>query len=173
MRLYAIIAAALLLVGCQTQSPAPVEKAHVPGGVPVISEESIQDEARTLAELMQYLLRIAHISAEEQKREIPVLSQAMSRDRSLVSRLKLALLLSQPGSAAQDDGRALTLLEPYANPGANPGPLRQFASFLHMQLAERMRGVRRADQLKEQLEALRAVERSIIERGRTPQPRKP
>ena len=172
MRALPLIVGMLLLAGCQTQAPAPVEKASVPS-TPVLSEESIQEESRALAELMHYAARVSHMSAEEQKREVPVLTQAMGRDRSLASRLKLSLLLSQPGGAVQDDGRASSLLEAYANPGANFGPLRQFAAFLHAQLAERMRGARRAEQLKEQLEALRAVERSIIERGRTPQPRKP
>ncbi|HKY02898.1 MAG TPA: hypothetical protein VJM53_10140 [Burkholderiales bacterium] len=171
MRFCALFAIVLVLIGCQTQPPAPVEK--VGPSAPGLSEESIQDEARVLADVLSYGQRIPHMSSDEQKREVPALTQAMGRDRSLVSRLKLALLLSQPGAGVQDDVRALSLLEAYANTGPQAGPLRQFASFLHMQVAERMRGARRADQLKEQLEALRAVERSIIERGQTPQPRKP
>ena len=171
MRFYVFVFIVLVLVGCQTQTPAPVEKAGP--STAGLSEENIQDEARVLADVLTYGQRIHHMSIDEQKREVAVLTQAMGRDRSLLSRLKLALLLSQPGSGVQDDARALSLLEAYANTGPQAGPLRQFASFLHMQVAERVRGAKRTDQLKEQLEALRAVERSIIERGQTPQPRKP
>ncbi len=173
MHRYLIMFMAVLMAGCQTQMPAPVEKIGVPGSREPISEESLQDEARAVSDLLLYAQRVGHMSAEEQRREAPQLANAMSRDRSLASRLRLALLLSQPGSAVQDEGRALSLLEAYANPAPNAGPLRQFAALLQFQLAERVRATRRAEQLKEQLEALRAIERSIIERGKMPQPRKP
>jgi predicted RNA-binding protein Jag len=42
--------------------------------------------------------------------------------------------------------------------------MQQFAGLLHVQLAERVREQRRATQLKEQLDALKDVERKIIER---------
>jgi hypothetical protein len=42
--------------------------------------------------------------------------------------------------------------------------MQQFAGLLHAQISERLREQRRTAQLKEQLEALKAVERNIIER---------
>ncbi|HYS50854.1 MAG TPA: hypothetical protein VEM33_03165, partial [Burkholderiales bacterium] len=44
------------------------------------------------------------------------------------------------------------------------GPMQQFAGLLHAQISERLREQRRTVQLKEQLEALKAVERNIMER---------
>ena len=63
----------------------------------------------------------------------------------------------------KDAHKAAGLLEPLVSKDAT-GPMQQFAGLLHVQLAERMREQRRATQLKEQLDALKDVERKIIER---------
>jgi hypothetical protein len=168
-RSYALLGAlctSLLLSACQTAPPAPPEK--------VVEEPS--EDMRLLHEVLAYAPRIAQMSAEEQKRELNTWTQAMARergDRATAARIRTALLLTEPGSAAQDDARAQTMLEPYANVTPNAGALRQFGAVLHDQIAERQRAAKRTDQLKEQLEALRAVERSIIERGKKPPTRKP
>jgi len=47
------------------------------------------------------------------------------------------------------------------------------AGVVYAQVAERAKVQKRADQLREQLDQLRAVERSIIERGQQSQPKKP
>ncbi|MBX6392906.1 MAG: hypothetical protein IRY96_05500, partial [Burkholderiales bacterium] len=78
-----------------------------------------------------------------------------------------------PGTAIQDQARALALLEPFAEARNGDNLLKQFGALLYANLAEHAKAQRRADQLKEQLEALRAVERSIIDRGLESQPRKP
>jgi len=137
----------------------------VPPAPPPVSEE-----VRQLAEIVAAAQRFMTLSPEEQKRDYNAASQSFTREFSMPNRLRLALMLSTPGSAVQDDARALGLLD-----GLPPGstPLRQFAALLQVQVAERNRASRRADQLKEQLDALRAVERSIIERGDVPAPRKP
>jgi hypothetical protein len=130
----------------------------------------VSEEVRQLAEIVAAAQRFMTLSPEEQKRDYNAASQSFARERSMPNRLRLALILSTPGSAVQDDARALLLLEALP-PGSTP--LRQFAALLQVQVAERNRASRRADQLKEQLDALRAVERSIIERGDVPAPRKP
>lgn len=158
--LLAVLCTSLLLSACPTTPPP----------------EEPSEEARLLPEVLAYAQRAEQMNAEEQKRELNTWNQAVTRekgDRATAARIRLALLLSQPGSAVQDDARAQTVLEPYANVGANAGVLRQFAAVLHDQIAERLRAAKRADQLKEQLEALRAVERSMIERGPKPPARKP
>ena len=128
------------------------------------------DETKQVAELLAYAQRLPGLSAEESRKDYNVISQAYARDRSVMNRLKLALALSTPGSPVQDDARAAQTLEGLGGSGT---PLRQFAAFLQAQLAERARANRRADQFREQLDALRAVERSIIERGDASPPRKP
>jgi hypothetical protein len=131
---------------------------------------AVADDVRQLGELVAAAQRFMTMSPEEQKRDYNAASQAFTRERSMQNRLRLALMLSTPGGAVQDDVRALGMLE-----GLPPGntALRQLAALLQAQVAERARASRRADQLKEQLDALRAVERSIIERGEVPAPRKP
>jgi hypothetical protein len=130
------------------------------------------EEARSTAELLGYYQRVVQMNADEQRKEMSAVSAAFTKDRSNYNRVKLALLLAAPG-AMQDDARALGLLEPVAG---GQGALKQLAGLVHGQLADRMRAQKRADQMREQLDQLRAVERSIIERGQQnqrDQPRKP
>jgi len=75
--------------------------------------------------------------------------------------------LALPGTAFNDDGRAVSVLEPLAESAARDlprGPLQQFAALLYAQIGERAREQPRSAQLREQLEALKAIERGIIER---------
>jgi hypothetical protein len=147
---------------------AEPEPAPVPPVVPPLPAPP--DEAKQLAELVVAAQRFAALSLEEQKRDYNAASQLFARERTPAYRLRLALILATPGSAVQDDQRALALLEGLP---AGSGALRQFGALLQAQVADRARAARRADQLKEQLDALRAVERSIIERREVPAPRKP
>lgn len=178
----------LMLVACAPLPPAPapeeppppepVATPEVPAELPAAEPPPLPeppahmgpDEPKQVSELLAQYQRLSAMSAEDQRREYNTLAQAFNRDRGLLSRLRLALALSLPGSSVQDDGRAVGLLEPVAGTGS---PLRQFAAFLLAQVSERNRAQKRTEQLKEQLDQLRAVERTIIERGRRPQPQKP
>jgi len=124
-------------------------------------------ESRQVIELIAYTQRVAALQADEQQRELNASTQMFSKDRGAYGRVRLALLLALPGTAFNDDTRAASLLESLAGAGASespPGPMQQFAGLLHAQISERLREQRRTVQLKEQLEALKAVERNIIER---------
>jgi len=124
-------------------------------------------ESRQVLELIGYAQKIAALQAEEQRRELNASSQMFSKDRGAYARVRLALLLALPGTTFNDDARAAGLLEPLAGAAtaeSSPGPMQQFAGLLHAQISERLREQRRAAQLKEQLEALKAIERKIIER---------
>jgi hypothetical protein len=121
-------------------------------------------ESRQVVELIGYVQRVAAAPAEEQQRELNASSQVFSKDRSAYARVRLALLLSLPGTAFGDDVKSAGLLEPLAAKEAGAGPMQQFAGLLYSQINERLREQRRAAQLKEQLDALKNVERKIIER---------
>src|SRR5690606_1447328 len=113
---------------------------------------------------------VAAMTADEQRRELNGANQAYGREPSQLARLRLAMLLCLPGTAIADDGRALGLLEPMAAGTAGPagaaaGPLRRFAGLLHAQVGERVREQKRSAQLREQLDALKAMERSLMERS--------
>lgn len=147
--------------------PEPVPPPSVPVAPPVPPQP---DESKQLAELVAAAQRFAGLSPDEQKRDYNSASQSFVRERTMLNRLRLALILATPASPVQDDVRAVGLLEGLP---AGGGPLRQFAALLQSLVADRVRATRRAEQLKEQLDALREVERSIIERGGSGAPRKP
>src|SRR5262245_19833836 len=96
-----------------------------------------------------------------------------------VDRLRLATLLATLAPPSRDEVRAGELLRPLAD-ASSPG-IGRFASLLAAQLAERQRlarelerlsreaersareGEKREEALKQQIEALRAIERNILE----------
>ena len=133
------------------------------------SRGTADPEARQVLELVSYAQRIAGLRPEEQAREFTVANQEYARDPQPYSRLRLALLLSTPGTSSTDETRAASLLEPLVSAPAK-GPVRQFASLVHAQISERLREQKRVAQLKEQIDGLRAIDRSLIDRdqGRTP-----
>jgi len=124
------------------------------------------DESRQVSDLIGYVQGVAAMQPEGQRGELNDATQTYSKDHALYARLRLALLLSLPGTGFADDARAVNLLEPVAsNTGAAATPLHQFAGWLYAQVGERSREQRKSAQLKEQLDALRAIERTLIERG--------
>lgn len=111
-----------------------------------------------------YAQQVAARPAEAQRREVQAAQQAFARDKGTSSRLRLALLLSMPGLAGHDEGRAASLLEPLASSG--DGSARALASLLLAQINERQKGERQTRLMKDQLDELRNIERSLIERER-------
>jgi len=156
IRIVAAFSCAVALAGCAAFPAAP--------GAASARESH---ESRQVVELIGYTQKVAALQAEEQQRELNASNQIFTKDRGAYGRVRLALLLALPGTAFNDDTRAAGLLESLAGAGASespPGPMQQFAGLLHAQISERLREQRRTVQLKEQLEALKAVERNIIER---------
>lgn len=133
-----------------------------PGTAHTAADASAQ-ESRQVVELIGYAQRVAGLQPDEQQRELNASSQIFSKDRGAYGRVRLALVLSLPGTAFCDEPKAAVLLEPLVSKDAT-GPMQQFAGLLHTQVSERIREQRRATQLKEQLDALKDVERKIIER---------
>ena len=150
--------------------PAPTPPAPTPPA-PAPAPTAEAEEARQVAELLGYYQRVAGLGLEDQKRELATATQAFNRERSNANRVRLALMYAIPGTAMQDDARAAQLLEPIA---AGSGALRQLAGLVHAQVTDRAKTQKRADQLRDQVEQLRALEKDLIERGgQTAAPRKP
>ncbi|HLS85352.1 MAG TPA: hypothetical protein VK043_03565 [Burkholderiales bacterium] len=122
-----------------------------------------QAEDRQVATLVSYAHWVSGLPPEQQREELLAAQVEFAERPADYARLRLALLLSLSGTPLHDQARALVVLEPLTA-GSPQGPLPQFGALLHGQLRERMRDRRRTVQLKEQLEALRAIERSLIER---------
>jgi hypothetical protein len=149
-----VLSLVLALTGCANLWPATSASGDA---------AAQERESRQVVELIGYAQRVAGLGADEQQRELNASSQIFSKDRGAYGRVRLALVLSLPGTAFCDEPKAAGLLEPLVSKDA-AGPMQQFAGLLHVQLAERIREQRRATQLKEQLDALKDVERKIIER---------
>ena len=127
--------------------------------------------------------QVARTPAAEQKTVLAGAQQAFVNEASTPNRLRLATLLASVPPPLRDDARATELLEPLVDPaGSATG---RFAAFLSTQLAERQRIAREVDRLakeraalqsaekerdkreealRQQLEALRAIERGILDR---------
>jgi hypothetical protein len=160
IRILAVLCGIGALAGCATSSsPGP----SLAGPSTSVRETRESRESRQVIDLIAYTQRVATLEAEEQQRELNASTQALSKDRGAYVRVRLALLLALPGTAFNDDARAAGLLDSVV--GAAPeGPMQSFAGLLNIQIGERLREQRRTAQLKEQLEALKGIERKIIER---------
>lgn len=132
-------------------------------------------------------LKAARAPQAEQRALLARAQQAFAQDASGANRLRLATLLAMLPAPLGDAGRAGELLAPIADAGS-PGAGR-FAALLAAQLAEEQRLAREAERvereseraardreradrdrdkreetLRQQLEALRSIERNIEER---------
>jgi hypothetical protein len=157
IRTLASLAFAVALAGCANLWP---------GVFPSGSDSSARDEreSRQVVELIGYAQRVSSLQLDEQQRELNASSQSFSKDRGAYGRVRLALILSLPGTPFCDEPKAAGLLEPLVSKDTAGGPMQQFAGLLHAQISERVREQRRTTQLKEQLDALKDVERKIMER---------
>lgn len=149
------------------QSPAPEPAPQVaPPPAPPVNEEE-QQALALLVDLQRYAVE----SGDDLKREFATVNAATNRTRTDANRIRLAMLLTLPAAGQPDDPRALSLLEPLVGKSVNPSPLKQIAAVLYAQIFERSRSVREEQKktaaAQEKLDALRAVERSLLlERSR-------
>ena len=150
------------------QTPAPPSPPPV---VPPAVTQSVNEEEQQALSLLADLQRYVSDSSEDLKRELAGANAALARTRSDVNRIRMAMLLTMPAAGPPDDARALSLLEPLASKTGTSSPLKQIATLLYTQIVERARIVReeqkRTAAAQEKLDALRAVERSLLlERSR-------
>jgi isochorismate hydrolase len=147
----------------QAPPQAPVQQQPA---APQISEEE-QQALSLLVDLQRYAVE----AVEDLRRELAAANLALGRTRNDANRIRLAMLLTLPTAGPPDDTRALSLLEPIIGRSGNASPMKQIASLLYAQISERARSVRdeqrKTAAAQEKLDALRAVERSLLlERSR-------
>ncbi len=147
-----------LLAGCgalrglESKEPAPWVQAG--GPQPASDAES----------LLLYYQHVRKLSGTELGREHDAARQAYARSRSDFNRVRFAMVLSLPNVTFNDEARAIDLLEPVTkSPG---GHLNGLAYLLTSQLQERKRLDANAQGLQQKLDALRSLERNLIERKR-------
>jgi hypothetical protein len=147
--------------------PAPPVATPLPTPLPApaptieISPEEVQINA-LLADLQRY----GNLPIEDARRELGAVTQTLTRQRTDVNRIRLAVLYTVARANPQDDQRALQLLDNVAKSGPGSPAVKQLAVVLQLQIADRVRLVReeqqKADSAMQKLEALRAMERSLL-----------
>lgn len=131
---------------------------------------------------LAYFRYASNLSNDDLKKEYAAASQVYGKSKSDGSRLQLALLLSMLAASFRDDARALGLLkEVIANKANDNIQLKDFALLLSTHIAERKKQEdkikseqgraeeleQKLGELEQKLEALKSIERSIIERQQT------
>lgn len=143
-----------------TLSPAPV----TPPPQVIVAEPTAEE--REFIALLTDLTRYNAMSGEDVRRETQTMAHAVTRGRSDANRVRLAVLYTLTRQSAQDDQRALQLFETVAKSAPASAAVKQLAAVLSVQVAERVRAVRdeqaRSEAAIQKLEALRAMERSLL-----------
>ncbi|MEO7760356.1 MAG: hypothetical protein ABIS68_00445 [Casimicrobiaceae bacterium] len=179
---------AILLAACTT-APPPVEPVVAtpappppiiivqpikpepppPLVVPVPEPPKVNEEAEEALAVLADLQKLALAGLDEQRRELAAATQALARQKSDATRLRVGMLQSLPAGGG-DETRAMATLDPVLKQGN--GPTRMVAAVLMAQISERQRAIReekrRADDLQQKLDALKALERSLLGRERKP-----
>jgi hypothetical protein len=115
--------------------------------------------------LLAYFSQIRKLAGPDLVREHDSARQAFSSNgRSEFNRVRLAMVVTLPNTPFYDDNRALELLEPiWKN---SESQLSGLATLLVSQIQERKRLDANAQVLQQKLNALKSLERSLIERKR-------
>ena len=146
--------AALAIAGCA---------AFEPGADRILATDRVAAEA----------VHVSRAPASEQRTALARAQKTFASDATPLNRVRLATLLATLPAPLRDDARAIELLEPVAD-ATSPGPGR-LAALLLMHIGERQRAARerqqadnerdkREETMRQQLEALRSIERGILER---------
>ena len=116
--------------------------------------------------LLADLQRFGTMQADELKRELSTALATFSRQHTDINRVRLAVLYTLVRQTPQDDQRALQLFDNVAKSAPPTSPIRHLAAVLQTQVIERQRAVhdeqQKADAAIQKLEALRAMERSLL-----------
>jgi len=148
------------------QAASPPQNATPPPVIVVAPPPALPTEDEQMIALLADLQRFGNMQAEELKRELASALTTFSRQRTDINRVRLAVLYTLARQSPQDDQRALQLFENVAKNAAQNSPIRHLAAVLQTQVIERQRAVhdeqQKADVAIQKLEALRAMERSLL-----------
>lgn len=134
-------------------------------------------ESLQVSEIVGAAVSAARAAPDEQRRQLSHAQQMFAAVQDDSNRARLATLLATLPAPLRDEARAAALLEPLAARRPET-PLVQFAGLLAAGAAERLRITRelraaerreeaaeeRASTLRQQVDALKSIERGILER---------
>jgi len=124
-------------------------------------------QASDLELALNYFGALRNASASDLRREYDAARQSYAQSPTELNRVRLALVLSMPGNAQKDEKRALELLDPLAKTTRSEhAPLRAFALVVQTFVREQLRLGGNAQALKEKLDALMSLEKSLAGRER-------
>lgn len=138
---------------------------------------STRKDAETI-ETLRYFSRIRGLQSEELSREHAAAILVLTKQKTATNRIKLAFLLCLPNANFRDDARASALLAEVLDDKKENVSLGNLAALLIYQISEQKRQderyqkanqslkdeQKRADQLEQKLDALKNIEKSIIQR---------
>jgi hypothetical protein len=147
-------------------APQPQSTAPPPTIIVAPAPPAEPTEDQEMLALLADLQRFGTMQNDELKRELTAAAQALGRQRTDVNRVRVAVLYTLLRTSAQDDQRALQLFENVARSAPPTSAIHHLAAVLQAQVVERLRAVRdeqqKADAAIQKLEALRAMERSLL-----------
>jgi hypothetical protein len=117
-----------------------------------------------LERLLDYFRQVRKLAGADLGREHEAVRSAYARTRSDFDRMRLAMVLAQPDSGQNDEARALDLLEPLVR--NRNSPLHGLALLVHTFVQEYRRLGRNMQGMQQKLDALKEMERSLIQRKR-------
>ena len=162
----ALLATCLLLAGCETLQPGVSVTEPEPQKAPVVlpGPGPQPRQASEAENLISYFAHLRKLPGSELAREHEAARQAYSRGRSEYSGMRLAMVIGLPNTPFTDEARALDLLDPIAR--HTEGRLSSLAVMLVSQIQERRRLDANAQALQQKLDALKSLERSLLDRKR-------
>jgi len=145
----------------EAQEPAPpMPDEAVAPPAPAVPPAPLTDIKR----LLDYFRAVKKLAGVELAREYENARAAFTRTRSDYDRARLALLHALPDTAFNDESRALDLLDPLVR--SQNSMLNDLAFLIHAFVHEQRRLEQSLNGVQEKLDALKALEKSLIERQR-------
>ena len=181
LRLFLVTA--VVAAGCTTAPPtveappAPLPPIQPPAPPPHVQPPPPPQEiviadpaAEELKGILMYFNVVSRLSPNDLRREHDTARAAFAANANDSNRLRFALVLSLSTNPLKDERRALDLLEPMTKDlRGHYTPLRGLALVTHTLIREQQKLGTNVQALKEKLDALMSLEKSLTERAR-PEP---
>lgn len=152
-------------------TPSEPEAPEVPvAPQPPLALEPARTAQTELDQLLNYFRYLKRLTGVELGREHDNVRAAFGRTRLDFDRVRLAMVLSLPNTPFNDDARALELLEPLMKNESSK--LHGLVSLMGAYVQEQRRLAASVQGLQQKLNALKSMERSLIEREQGGQKRR-
>jgi hypothetical protein len=149
----------------EAEAPEPPEAPQPP-----LAVEPVRAPETELDRLLNYFQHLKRLAGAELGREHENVRAAFGRTRGDFDRVRLAMVLSMPNTPFNDDARVLELLEPMMK--NENSQLRGLAVLMGTYVHEQRRLGASVQGLQQKLNALKSMERSLIEREQGGQKRR-